>query len=82
MLLDVGGGIGVIGLELQTSGLQEIVLVDAAPGSLSIAESLFASAGSTARLRVVPSDFVDLLHPLTAEIVTLDRVVCCYPDYI
>jgi len=81
-LLDVGGGIGVIGLELQTSGLQEIVLVDAAPGSLSVAERLFATAGSTARLRVVPGDFVDLLHPLTAEIVTLDRVVCCYPDYI
>jgi tRNA1(Val) A37 N6-methylase TrmN6 len=80
-LMDVGGGIGVIGLELQKSGLREIVLVDAAPGSLSVAERLFANAGSSAELRVVPGDFVDLSPPLKADIVTMDRVVCCYPDY-
>jgi tRNA1(Val) A37 N6-methylase TrmN6 len=81
-LLDVGSGIGVIGLELQTSGLREIVLVDAAPSSLSVAESLFADAGSSAEFRVVQGDFVDLVPPLTADIVALDRVVCCYPDYV
>jgi tRNA1(Val) A37 N6-methylase TrmN6 len=80
--LDVGGGIGVIGLELQTSGLQQIVLVDAAESSLSVAERLFANAESSAKFRVVPGDFVDILPPLTADIVTLDRVVCCYPDYV
>ena len=47
-LLDVGGGIGVIGLELQPSGLRHIVLVDAAPGALSVAERLFANARSSA----------------------------------
>ena len=81
-LLDVGGGIGVIGLELQTSGLREIVLVDAAPSSLSVAERLFADAVSSAELRVVPGDFVDLSPRLEADIVTMDRVVCCYPDYV
>jgi tRNA1(Val) A37 N6-methylase TrmN6 len=80
-LLDVGGGIGVIGLELQTSGLQEIVLVDAAPSYLAAAERLFANAASSAQFRVMPGDFADLVPPLTADIVTLDRVVCCYPDY-
>ena len=81
-LLDVGGGIGVIGLELQTSGLREIILVDAAQGSLAVAERLFADAKSSAKFRVVPADFADLQPPLTADIVTLDRVVCCYPDYV
>jgi len=81
-LLDVGGGIGVIGLELQTSRLREIVLVDAAPSSLSVAQRLFADSGASAQLRVVPGDFVDLSTPLKADIVTLDRVVCCYPDYV
>src|SRR5437764_5723778 len=81
-LLDVGGGIGVLGLELQTSGLREIVLVDAAPSSLSVAERLFANAGSAAQFRVVSGDFAELSSPLTADIVTLDRVVCCYLDYI
>src|SRR5437870_10396923 len=81
-LLDVGGGIGVIGLELQRSGLREIVLVDAAASSLSVAERLFANAGSSAELRVLPGDFVDLSTPLKADIVTMDRVVCCYPDYV
>src|SRR5438067_9571673 len=79
-LLDVGGGIGVIGLELQPSGLRHIVLVDAAPGALSVAERLFANARSSARLQILTGDFVDLPEPLTADIVTLDRVVCCYPD--
>jgi len=81
-LLDVGGGIGVIGLELQPSGLREIVLVDAAPGALSVAERLFANARSSARFQTLTGDFVDFPEPLTADIVTLDRVVCCYPDYV
>ena len=81
-LLDVGGGIGVIGLELQTSGLREIVLVDAAPSSLSVAETLFANTGSSAQFRAVSGDFAELSAPLTADIVTLDRVVCCYVDYV
>lgn len=81
-LLDVGGGIGVIGLELQTSGLREIVLVEAAPSSLSVAERLFANTGSSAQFRIVSGDFADIFPTLTAEIVTLDRVVCCYPDYV
>jgi hypothetical protein len=81
-LLDVGGGIGVIGLELQKSGLREIVLVDASASSLSVAERLFANAGSSARFRAVPGDFVDLFPTIVADIVTLDRVVCCYPDYV
>src|SRR5204863_2513747 len=57
-------------------------LVDAAQSYLSVADRLFANAVSSARFRVVPGDFVDLQPPLTADIVTLDRVVCCYPDYV
>lgn len=80
-LLDIGGGIGVIGLELRASGLQEVVLVEAAPSYLAVAQDLFAGAFQPDQFRLVPGDFAGMPQPLTADIVTLDRVVCCYPDF-
>jgi magnesium-protoporphyrin O-methyltransferase len=80
-LLDVGGGIGVLGLELQASGLREVILVEAAPTYFTVAQELFGRSAPATRLRVLPGDFTAITPPPTAEIVTLDRVVCCYPDY-
>jgi magnesium-protoporphyrin O-methyltransferase len=80
-LLDVGGGIGVLGLELQAVGLREIVLAEAAPTYFAVAQDLFARSARTAQFRVVSGNFTEISTVLAAEIVTLDRVVCCYPDY-
>lgn len=80
-LLDVGGGIGVLGLELQASGLREVILAEAAPTYFAVAQDLFARSARTTHLRVVSGNFTELAMPMAAEIVTLDRVVCCYPDY-
>lgn len=81
-LLDVGGGIGVLGLELIAAGVHTVVQVDASPAYLAASQRQFAERGWSDRLRAVPGDFAAITEPLdSAELVTLDRVVCCYPEY-
>jgi magnesium-protoporphyrin O-methyltransferase len=80
-LLDIGGGIGVIGLELIGSGLRRVTLVEAAPAYLAAAREEFGRRGSGDRLEARLGDFADLDPAPRAAVVTLDRVVCCYPDY-
>ncbi len=80
-LLDVGGGIGVIAAELADSSIAGATMVEASPSYLKIARR---EVGSRYGLR--PTDFIlgdfaaiaGTLHD--ADVVTLDRVVCCYPD--
>jgi magnesium-protoporphyrin O-methyltransferase len=80
-VLDVGGGIGIIDLELLRAGARRAVLVEASPAYLEAARAEAVEAGLADRLDIVAGDFVhhaDAVDP--ADIVTLDRVVCCYPD--
>jgi hypothetical protein len=81
-LLDVGGGIGVIHHELIRAGtVERATHVDASPAYLHVARDEARLHGREARVRFVHGDFVDLAADLKpAEIVTLDRVICCYPD--
>ncbi len=80
-LLDVGGGIGVLDLELLREGVREALLVEAAPQYVAVARELAAHAGRHERFRAVLGDFTGISPAPAAEIVTLDRVVCCYPDF-
>ncbi len=81
-LLDVGGGIGVLDLELQRlANLREAVLVDASPHFVTVARELFARAANPTRFRTIVGNFTEVSPRLSAEIVTMDRVVCCYPDF-
>ena len=80
-LLDVGGGIGVIDHELLRAGAGHAVLVDASPPALAAARSEARRRGVLERLDFVDGDFVAGASSIdSADIVTLDRVVCCYPD--
>jgi len=81
-LLDVGGGIGVLVHELVGDGVRFAVLVDGSTAYLAMAGEEAASRGNAERLRVLHGDFVEVARDLhAADVVTLDRVVCCYPDY-
>lgn len=81
-LLDIGGGIGVIVHELLENGVSEATLVEAAPAYLTAAQAEAARRGHAEQIRFVQGDFVDLAAELpSADAVTLDRVVCCYPDF-
>ena len=81
-LLDVGGGIGVLGLELMAAGVGKVVEIEASDAYLQVSERQFRERGWGDRMRSVSGDFATLSERTdVADLVTLDRVVCCYPNY-
>jgi 16S rRNA G966 N2-methylase RsmD len=81
-LLDVGSGIGVIVHELLDHGITSATLVESSSAYLKAAEAEARSRGHHGRVEFVHGDFVQLADKLPkADLVTLDRVVCCYPYF-
>lgn len=79
--LDVGGGVGAIQHELMARGAAGGTHADAAPAFLRAARGEAEAQGYADRVRYVDGDFVERAPELPpADMVTLDRVVCCYPD--
>ncbi|HEU0237350.1 MAG TPA: hypothetical protein VFR14_13000 [Candidatus Limnocylindrales bacterium] len=80
-ILDIGGGIGVVDHELLAAGASRAVLVDASAASASAALDEARDRGTADRLEILRGDFVARAPELApADVVTLDRVICCYPD--
>lgn len=80
-LLDIGGGVGAIHHILLDGGVSEATHVDVSSAYLATAESEATRRGHADRMRFVSGDFVQVAPALPdADIVTLDRVICCYPD--
>lgn len=81
-LLDVGGGIGAIHHELLKDVASEATHVDASSAYLKIANEEAQRQGHSERVKFIHADFTDVADELPqADVVTLDRVVCCYPDF-
>ncbi len=81
-LIDVGGGVGAIYEELLGETVSRATHVDASSAYLHVAEEEAAQRGNASRVRFVHADFTDVAPELPpADLVTLDRVVCCYPDF-
>jgi magnesium-protoporphyrin O-methyltransferase len=81
-VLDVGGGIGVVALELLRAGAGQATLVDASPDNLTVARQEARERNLLNRMEFVDGDFVEKAPEIDlADIVTLDRVVCCYPRF-
>jgi magnesium-protoporphyrin O-methyltransferase len=80
-LLDIGGGIGIIDQELLRAGAAHAVLVDGSAASLDVAREEARRLDQLERIEFVEGDFVRRAGDIDdADIVTLDRVICCYPD--
>lgn len=80
-LLDIGGGIGAVDHELLAEGAAHATLVDASAPSRVAARDEAGRRGHLDRLDIVDGDFVARASEIErADIVTLDRVICCYPD--
>jgi hypothetical protein len=80
-LLDIGGGVGVIQLELLEAGAASATSVEASTAYLRVAREEAERRGHARRITFEAGDFVavaDRIEP--ADVVTLDRVICCYPD--
>ncbi|MCC5914908.1 MAG: methyltransferase domain-containing protein [Balneolaceae bacterium] len=82
-LLDVGGGIGIIQLELFESGLGSSVNVDASSSYQAVSKAEADLRGFSSKTEYHFGDFTEMAEELgPADIVTLDKVICCYPDMI
>jgi magnesium-protoporphyrin O-methyltransferase len=80
-VLDIGGGVGVIEHELLESGAASAEAVDASASYLKVAREEARRRGQDERLAQREGDFVELADRVApADVVTLDRVICCYPD--
>jgi SAM-dependent methyltransferase len=80
-LLDVGGGVGVIAHELLAGGTSRAALVDASPAFLAAAREESERRNTDDRLDLRLGDAVELSDDVAAaDVVTLDKVVCCYVD--
>ena len=80
-VLDVGAGIGIVHHELLADGARGAVHVDAALPHMRVAREESRRRGHEGRVTFVHGDFVALADGISpADVVTLDRVICCYPD--
>lgn len=80
-VLDIGGGVGVIQHELAARGAAEIYSADASQAYLATCRAEAEERGYAEQARYLLGDFVEIAPDVEeVDIVTLDRVVCCYPD--
>lgn len=81
-VLDIGGGIGTIHHELLQDVATNAIHVDASSAYIKLAKQEVARRGNMDRVQFVHADFTDIADDVPpVDIVTLDRVVCCYPDF-
>jgi len=82
-LLDIGGGVGAIPLELLAAGAASATAVDATEAYVAVARGEAERRGYGDRTSARAGDFVDLAPEIEpADVVTLDRVVCCDPNLL
>ena len=81
-LLDIGTGIGALTFELLNTRFGHAPAVDASSAYVAAGREETVRRGLTHDLNWIEGDFVNLASQLMlADVVTLDRVVCCYPAY-
>ena len=82
-LLDIGGGIGILQHELLKKGVVKTTDVDFSPESIATAKELMQENNAEGKMEFVYADFNDCHNDVKKhDIVTLARVVCCYPNAV
>jgi magnesium-protoporphyrin O-methyltransferase len=80
-VLEVGGGVGAIEIELLEAGAERATNVELATTYESAAHELLAERGLTERVERLVGDFVERAAAVPQhDVVVMHRVVCCYPD--
>ena len=81
VLLDVGAGLGAIHHELLDGRVSRAIHVDASTAQMAAAKEETERRGHSAHVEFVFGDFTALADTIaSADIVTLDRVICCFDD--
>jgi magnesium-protoporphyrin O-methyltransferase len=80
-MLEIGGGIGDVQLELLKGGAARAINVELATGYERVASDLIHDRGLDERIERHLGDFVAEADKIPgADVVIMNRVVCCYPD--
>jgi 2-polyprenyl-3-methyl-5-hydroxy-6-metoxy-1,4-benzoquinol methylase len=81
--LDIGGGVGVLQHELARDGAVHLTAVDASRPYLEFLRQAAAERGYETRQTRIEGDFTEVADSVEpATVVTLDKVICCYPDMV
>ena len=80
-VLEVGGGVGALQVELLRAGTARAVNVELIPTYERAASILLREHGLTDRVERRIADFTEIGSGVpAADVVILNRVLCCYPD--
>src|SRR3990172_9674266 len=80
-VLDIGGGVGALQHALLKAGASRAQSVEASSAYLEVARQEADRLGLADRIQAVQGDFVQLADSIgESDIVTLDRVICCYDN--
>jgi 2-polyprenyl-3-methyl-5-hydroxy-6-metoxy-1,4-benzoquinol methylase len=80
-VMDIGGGVGAVQHLLLEAGAATTLDVDVSRPYTEAAANEGERRGNRERMDFRIGDFVELAPALQpADVVTLDRVICCYPD--
>ena len=80
-LLDIGAGVGAIHHVLLDGLVSRATHVDASPGQLAAAREETERRGHAALVDFLEGDFTAMADRVSsADVVTLDRVICCFDD--
>ena len=81
-VLEIGGGVGEIGIELARRGAASVTCLELSPAYDAEARQAAEAAGVADRVhRRIVDVAVSPDEVEAADLVVLHRVVCCYPDY-
>jgi magnesium-protoporphyrin O-methyltransferase len=80
-VLEIGGGIGAIQIELLKAGATRATSVELTPTYEDVANQLLAEAGLSGRVERKVMDFAQAADQVdAADVVVMNRVLCCYGD--
>jgi 2-polyprenyl-3-methyl-5-hydroxy-6-metoxy-1,4-benzoquinol methylase len=80
-LLEVGGGIGAVEIELLKADVTRAVNVELTPTYETAAGELLVESGLGDRVERLVMDFAEAgVEVQPADVVVMNRVICCYPD--
>jgi magnesium-protoporphyrin O-methyltransferase len=80
-VLDVGGGVGAIGLELLAEGASRATTVELSGAYDDVAAELARERDVAGQIERHVADFVEASDTIAPhDVVVMHRVVCCYPD--
>lgn len=80
-VLEIGGGIGAIQIELLKAGAARATSIELTPTYEGVAHQLLSEAGLSDRVERKVMDFAQAADQVeAADVVVMNRVLCCYHD--